>query len=65
MAPTQKVTANLPAEALARARRLTGKGVTATLVLALEALEALAKRTALRKLRGKVKFSFDSERSRR
>ena len=59
MAATQKVTANLPLEMLARARKLTGKGTTATLIEALEALEQQFKRSALRKLRGKVEFSLD------
>jgi hypothetical protein len=51
MAATQKVTVNLPVEALTRARKLTGKGTTATLIEALEALEQQSKRSALRKLR--------------
>lgn len=65
MAATQKVTVNLPIEVLARARRLTGKGTTATLVEALEALEQQSKRSALRKLRGKVEFSLDLAHTRR
>ena len=65
MAATQKVTVNLPVEALTRARKLTGKGTTATLIEALEALEQQSKRSALRKLRGKVKFTLDVEQTRR
>jgi hypothetical protein len=65
MAATQKVTVNLPVEALTRARKLTGKGTTATLVEALEALEQQAKRSALRRLRGKVKFTLDLAQARR
>ena len=64
MAANQKVTVNLPVEALTRARKLTGKGTTATLIEALEALEAQSKRAALRKLRGKVKLSLDLEKTR-
>jgi hypothetical protein len=65
MVATQKVTVNLPVEALSRARKLTGKGTTATLVEALEVLEQQSKRSALRKLRGKVKFTSDLARTRR
>ena len=68
MAARQKVTVNLPVEALTRARKLTGKGTTATLVEALEALEALeqqSKRSALRKLRGKVKLTLGLAQTRR
>lgn len=65
MSGMQKVTVSLPIDALSRARKLTGKGVTATLLEALEALENQGKRSALRRLRGKVKFSLDLEQSRR
>jgi len=61
----QKVTVNLPADTLSRARKLTGKGTTATLLQALEALEQQSKRSGLRKLRGKVKFALDLQDSRR
>jgi hypothetical protein len=65
MSEARKITANLPREALARAQRLTGKGVTATLVDALAALDRESKRTALRRLRGKVSFELDLEKTRR
>ena len=65
MAETQKVTVNLPLEALARACKSTGTGVTATLVLALDALERQMKHGALRRLRGKVQFDLDLEKTRR
>jgi hypothetical protein len=65
MSEARKITVNLPRDALARAQRLTGKGVTATLVDALAALDRQAKRTALRQLRGKVSFDLDLERTRR
>ena len=65
MAGTRKVTANLPLEVLARARKLTGKGTTATLIEALEALEQQFNRSALRKLHGKVEFSLDLTATRR
>ena len=56
---TRRVTVNLPTELLARARDETGKGITETLV---EALELLRQRTALRKLeelRGKLDLDID------
>jgi hypothetical protein len=65
MVATQKVTVNLPLEALHRACKLTGTGVTKTLVLALEALERQSKQAALRRLRGKVTFDLDLEKTRR
>jgi hypothetical protein len=65
MSGVRKITANLPREALARAQRLTGKGVTATLIDALEALDRSAKRSALRQLRGKVAFDLDLEQTRK
>ena len=65
MSAARKVTVNLPAEALARAQRLTGTGVTSTLVAALAALDRESKRTALRNLRGKIAFDLDLEKTRR
>lgn len=65
MTAARKVTVNLPRETLARAQRLTGKGVTATLVEALAALERQEKRAALRSLRGKIAFDLDLEKTRR
>ena len=65
MSATRKITALLPRDALARAQRLTGKGVTATLVEALTALDRQSKRGELRRLRGKIAFDLDLERTRR
>lgn len=65
MSATRKITAVLPREALARAQRLTGKGVTATLLEALSALDRQNKRTELRRLRGKIAFELDLEKTRR
>ena len=48
--PLRKVTMKLPAKALDSAMRITGKGVTATLIEALMELEKRAKRSALREL---------------
>jgi hypothetical protein len=65
MSEARKITANLPRESLARAQKLTGKGVTATLVEALASLDREAKRADLSRLRGKVAFDLDLEKTRR
>jgi hypothetical protein len=60
----KKITANLPAKLLARAQKLTGKGITETLIAGLEELERTQRRSALRALRGKVRFELDLEETR-
>lgn len=65
MGHVRKVTANIPADILENARRLTGKGVTLTLVEGLKALNRDARLSALRRLRGKVRFDLDPDRTRR
>ena len=61
----RKVTVNLPVDTLENATRITGKGITPTIVEALQALERRARRSALRSLRGKVRFELDLEGTRR
>lgn len=61
----RKVTVNLPAEVLENATRLTGKGITPTIVEGLQELERRAKRSALRALKGKVRVALDLEETRR
>ena len=61
----RKVTVNLPAEVLENATRLTGKGITPTIVERLQELERRAKRSALRALKGKVRIALDLEETRR
>lgn len=63
--PIKKITANLPAKLLERAQATTGLGITETLVAGLEELERSRKRSALRALRGKVRFELDVEKTRR
>ena len=63
--PVKKITANLPAKLLQRAQSTTGLGITETLVVALEELERSRKRSALRALRGKIRFELDLEKTRR
>jgi hypothetical protein len=65
MSSTQKVTANIPVATLAAAKRVTGKGTTSTIIEGLQELERRAQRSALRQLRGKVKFELDLKRTRR
>jgi hypothetical protein len=64
-APVRKVTVNLPIHALDNAMRITGKGLTPTLIEALEEIDKRSKRSALRALRGQVRFDLDLEESRR
>ena len=61
----RKITVNVPADALENAIRVTGKGITPTIVEGLRELERRANRSALRALRGKVRFRLDLEETRR
>jgi hypothetical protein len=61
----RKVTVNLPAETLETAIRITGKGITPTIIEGLQELERRARRSALRSLRGKVRFELDPAETRR
>lgn len=61
----RKVTVNIPVGTLEAAIRITGKGITPTIVEGLHELERRAKRSALRALRGKVRFELDVEETRR
>ncbi len=65
MSTAQKITLSVPQDLLASARRVTGRGVTATVVEALRELERRGQRSALRKLRGKVDFKLDLKSTRR
>ena len=61
----RKVTVNLPADLLEDAVRITAKGLTPTIVEGLQEIQRRAKRSALRELRGKVRFELDLETTRR
>jgi hypothetical protein len=63
--PIKKVTVNLPARTLAAATRITGKGITSTIIEGLLELERRATRSALRSLKGKVRFDLNLEATRR
>ena len=60
-----KVTVNLPSDLLERAKHITGKGITETIVQGLQELELREKRSSLRALKGKVKITLDLEKTRR
>ncbi len=62
---TRKITVNVPVGVLENAVKITGKGVTSTVVEGLQELERRAKRSALRALRGKVRFELDLRKTRR
>lgn len=56
---TQKITAHIPINLLHEAQAATGKGITETIKIALSQLTHASAYEALRKMRGKVKFSID------
>jgi hypothetical protein len=56
---TTKVTVELPTDLLARARRSTGEGITATIRRGLEVLASARAQEELRRLRGRVRFSIN------
>jgi hypothetical protein len=62
---TRKITVNVPIRILDNAVRVTGKGVTMTVIEGLEELDRRAKRSALRALRGKVRFELNLADTRR
>jgi hypothetical protein len=63
--PLKKVTVNIPVRILERARTITGRGITETIVEGLLELDRQRKRSALRALRGRVSFQLDLEKTRR
>ncbi len=62
---TKKVTVNLPADLIDESMQLTGTGLTSTIIEALQELKRSAKRSALRRLKGKVAFDLDLGRTRK
>ena len=53
MTELRKITVNVPADILADAKQITGKGITDTIIDGLRELQRRNKRSALRRLRGK------------
>jgi hypothetical protein len=65
MGAIRKITINVPADVLDNATRITGKGVTATVIEGLTELRQREMRSALRRLKGKVRFDLDLTKTRR
>lgn len=61
MQTKRKVTIEVPAELLKRARRSTGEGITATVTRGLELVAARSAYEELRSLRGAVRLHVDVE----
>jgi hypothetical protein len=61
MPTKRKVTIEVPAELLKRARRSTGEGITATVRRGLELVAARSAYEELRSLRGAVRLKVDLE----
>ncbi len=61
MGATRKITIEVPAELLRRARRSTGEGITATVRRGLELVAARSAYEDLRRLRGTVSLAIDLE----
>jgi hypothetical protein len=56
---TRRVTANLPIDLLEEARKVTGEGITDTLVAGLERVRASTALAKALKLRGRLKLNLD------
>ena len=61
---TRRVTANLPAELLDRACRVTGKGITDTLVQGLELVRRSDAARKAARLKGRLRLDIDIDTSR-
>jgi hypothetical protein len=61
MQTKRKVTIEVPADLLKRARRSTGEGITATVRRGLELVAARSAYEELRRLRGSVRLEVDVE----
>ena len=64
MNATRRVTANVPVVLLAEAQRVTGKGLTETLVRGLELVRRSAAAEKAVRLKGKLRLDVDLEASR-
>lgn len=63
--PLRKITVNVPEQLLISAQQATRRGTTETVVEGLRELEKREKRSALRRLRGKVVFDLKLEKTRK
>lgn len=59
MGNAKKVTVDLPEDLLRRAQESTGQGITATIRTGLQLVAATGAYEALRRLRGRARFSVD------
>jgi len=59
MNATRRVTANLPLELLEKAQRVTGEGITETLVQGLELVRRSAAADKAARLKGRLKLDVD------
>jgi len=59
MNATRRVTANLPVDLLERARRVTGQGITETLVRGLDLVRRSAAAGKAARLRGRLRLEVD------
>ena len=59
MPNVKKVTVDLPEDLLRRAQKSTGQGITATIRTGLQLVAATGAYEALRRLRGRARFSVD------
>lgn len=62
--PVKRTTVNLPAELLAEATRVTGKGITETIVAGLTLVKRSAAFEKAQRLRGKLNLEIDLDVSR-
>ena len=61
---TRRITANLPEQLLADATKVTGKGITETLVAGLELVRRSRVHMKAQALRGRIKLDVDLEAAR-
>ncbi|HEX5044309.1 MAG TPA: hypothetical protein VFV75_15490 [Candidatus Polarisedimenticolaceae bacterium] len=59
MKPARKITVHVPGDLLEQAQKSTGQGITETIRRGLQLVAAGETYRQLRKLRGKVRVSFD------
>lgn len=60
----KKITVNVPVDLLARVQSAIGSGTTEAVIEGLRELEKREKRSALSRLKGKVSFDLDLEKTR-
>lgn len=61
----KKITVNIPALLLNNAKKVTGMGITETIIAGLQEIEKREKRRALGRLKGKIAFDLDLEETRK